>query len=91
MSRGSEAGVLPNLIARLAKRCTYRVRSGGEKLVLLAPVLSAPPSDDDLEVGKPSAEALAQVARVGEIAWTDRGDTDDGRIPCGYDGQNLAG
>src|SRR6266568_1021836 len=86
VSRGSEAGVFPDLIARLPKRCTYRVRSRGEKLVL-----PAPPSDDDLEVGKPSAEALAQVARVGEIAWTGRGDTDDGRIPCRYHGENLAG
>src|SRR6267142_1398739 len=89
-SRGSEARVFPDLIARLPKRCAHRVRSGGEKLVLLTPVLPTPPSDDDLDVGESSAEAHAQVTRVGEIARPDRGDTDDGRILRGHEGEDLA-
>src|SRR5439155_20883341 len=89
-SPGNEAIVFYDLIACHSKRCAHRVRAGGEQLVLLTPVLLAPTSDDDLDVGESNAEALAQVARVGEIARPDRGDTDDGRILRGHTGEDLA-
>ena len=41
-------------------------------------------------MGESNAEALAQVARVGEIARPDRGDTDNGRILRGHTGEDLA-
>jgi hypothetical protein len=58
-SRGGQASVFPDLIARLPKRGCHRVGAGGEELVLLTVILLAPPRDDDLDVWETGPETLA--------------------------------
>src|SRR2546426_10507444 len=65
--RGSvERDIFAGLIARLAKRRSHNVRSGGEELIALPRLCGAPLPDEDLESGESDAGALAEVARLGQ-------------------------